>query len=61
MSTKPDGLIHLLKEVTSEKGTRIVKVKCGAEMPKFRSMDALSGATAWDSKITCSACKPSLA
>lgn len=59
MTVRPDGLTHLLKDVTTEKGTRIVTVKCGAEMPKFRSHDALSGATAWDSEITCPACKPS--
>lgn len=55
-----DGLVHLLKDVTTDRGSRIVQVRCGAPMPKFRVRDRLAGAFGWDSVVTCPECKPSL-
>jgi len=51
-----DGLIHALKEVSTERGTRTIEVRCGASMPKYRSFDRLAGATGYDSVLTCPAC-----
>lgn len=54
-----DGLIHLVKEVTNDgKGSRIILVKCGAVMPKFRTQDRLTGAFGWASVVTCPNCIP---
>lgn len=55
-----DGLVHLLSEATTDRGARIIRVRCGAAMPKFRSKDRLAGATGWDSVVTCPRCKPQL-
>lgn len=52
-----DGLVHLLKDVTTDRGARIIVVKCGARMPKFRTRDRLAGAVSWNSEVTCPACK----
>lgn len=54
---KPDGLVHALKEVTTERGTRTVTVRCGKELPKQRAQDPLHGASGWDTQITCPDCK----
>lgn len=54
---RPDGLVHAIREVKAERGTRTISVRCGAAMPKFRTQDRLSGASAWNSEVTCSPCK----
>lgn len=52
-----DGLVHALKEVRVERGTRYITVRCGAEMPRYRSQDRLAGATGWHSATTCPKCR----
>ncbi len=52
-----DGLVHKIKEVSSEKGARTIVVKCGARMPTYRSHETLGGATGWEDQITCPECQ----
>lgn len=52
-----DGLIHQVKEVTNEKGTRYIRVSCGAEVPKYLSKDTMAGASVWWRDVTCPACQ----
>lgn len=52
-----DGLVHLLKNVSAEKGARTIEVKCGAKMPTYRSHETLGGATGFECRITCPACQ----
>lgn len=54
---RPDGLVHAVKEVTTNRGSRIITVRCGAAMPNFRSHDPLTGASCWESLVTCEGCK----
>lgn len=52
-----DGLVHLLKEVSTDRGARTIVVKCGAKMPTYRTHETLGGATAFDSRVTCPSCR----
>lgn len=52
-----EGQVHLLKSVTNDKGTREALTKCGAIVPKTKSADRTVGVVAWDSLVTCPACK----
>lgn len=51
-----DGLVHLLKEVSTDKGARTITVKCGATMPTYRAHDPLGGACGFHSLVTCPTC-----
>lgn len=51
-----DGLVHQIKEVSTDRGARKIVVKCGAEMPTYRSFDRLAGATGFQSLVTCPSC-----
>lgn len=53
---RPDGLVHLVKEVTTDKGSRLVTPKCSKSLPKFRTQDRLSGASIWRADVTCQEC-----
>lgn len=58
MALKPDGLVHMVKEMIVERGTRTIIPKCGKELAKYRSHEQLAGATLWNSEVTCEECKP---
>lgn len=51
-----DGLVHQLTAAAVDRGTRVVSVKCGATLPKYRSHERLAGASGFASKVTCPAC-----
>lgn len=46
----------MLKNVSAERGTRTIEVKCGYKMPKFRTFEQLAGATGFHSRVTCQQC-----
>lgn len=52
-----DGLVHALKEVSTDRGARTITVKCGAPMPTYRTHETLAGATGFNSRVTCPACR----
>lgn len=53
-----DGLIHQTIAQTTDRGARILTVKCGAKMPRLRQWEIVSGATGWPSLVTCPLCQP---
>ena len=55
VGARPDGLVHLARYVTTDRGSRLVAVACGREMPKGRTQDRLSFATIWGPEVTCTA------
>lgn len=52
-----DGFVHAIKEVTTERKSRSILVRCGARMPTYLAHETLSGASGWESNVTCPACK----
>lgn len=54
---RPDGLTHQIRYVGAERGSRLISVACAAPMPKFRVQDPLSGATVFQSMVTCADCR----
>lgn len=52
-----DGLVHLVKAVSAERGSRTIEVRCGATMPTYRSFERLAGASGFHSRVTCPACR----
>ncbi len=56
-----DGLIHQVTYIATERGGRIITVKCGTKMPVYNAHEPLSGATVWPSRVTCPPCQPNAA
>lgn len=52
-----DGLIHQAVYVSTDRGARLLRVKCGATMPKYRAHEPLAG-VGWPHEVTCGPCQP---
>lgn len=55
VTVKPDGLVHLIRFATTDRGARVVVVACGREVAKGRTQDRLTFATLWGTEVTCTA------
>jgi hypothetical protein len=55
-----DGLIHQATYVATDRGARLLTVKCGTTMPKYRAHEPLAG-VGWPHEVTCPGCKPAKA
>lgn len=53
-------IIHLVKEIKTEKGVSYPTVKCGAKVDNHPTHEPTFEYTVWDSRITCVDCKPGL-
>lgn len=53
-----DGLIHQVIAQTTDRGARILTVKCGVTMPRYRQWEEMAGATVWPHLVTCEPCQP---
>jgi hypothetical protein len=52
-----DGLVHQVRTVETDRGSRTIQVRCGATMPTYRSHERLAGATIWGTRVTCPSCR----
>jgi hypothetical protein len=56
-----DGLVHQVIAQTTDRGARLLTVKCGAKMPRYRQWEPLAGGTLWPHLVTCEPCQPTAA